>query len=190
MRCPRVSSSWPASAPSESVPRSRWSSVPQYGQSSTSQDHREPQRTPPLGADELREPRPRAADEAVAALPAIEIGKRMRLRRGLPEDRLERELDELAERGRVDAERGRRERQRGSIVLQRGHCERGDIDICDGELRRCRVSGRPDERGLGEVLRDTRELAREVAVVEGEASCGKERLTLRDGALGLGGRQR
>src|SRR5688572_32806429 len=77
------------------------------------------QHAPPLGADELREPRPRAADEAVAALPAIEIGKRMRLRRGLPEDRLERELDELAERGRVDAERGRRERQRGSIVLQR-----------------------------------------------------------------------
>lgn len=48
------------------------------------------------------------------------------------------------------------------------------------------MRGRADERRLGEVLRDPRELRRQVAVVEGEAACREQRLALRDRALGLG----
>jgi hypothetical protein len=51
------------------------------------------------------------------------------------------------------------------------------------------VSGRADERRLRQVLRDARELAREVAVVEREAPGGEERLAVRDRALGIGGGQ-
>lgn len=51
------------------------------------------------------------------------------------------------------------------------------------------MRGRADEGGLGEVPRDARKLVREIAVVEGEAPGGEERLALRDRTLGVGGRE-
>jgi len=51
------------------------------------------------------------------------------------------------------------------------------------------VRGRADEGRLGEVPRDARELVAELAVVEGEAPGGKERLSSGDRALGVGGRE-
>lgn len=51
------------------------------------------------------------------------------------------------------------------------------------------MRGRADEGGLGEVPRDACKLFREIAVVEGEAPGGQERLALRDRALGVGGRE-
>src|SRR5687768_4430412 len=126
------------------------------------------QDAPPLGADELRDPGPRAADEAVAALPAIEVRERLRLGRGLPEDRLQRELDELAERGRVDVERRGAALEGGAVVLECRRCELRDVDCGPRELHRAGVRRRADERRLGEVLRDAGELGREVGIVEGE----------------------
>ncbi len=114
----------------------------------------------------------------------------MRPRRRLPEQRLERQLDELAEGGRIDPQCRCRPLEGRPVVLQRGQREAGDVKPRPRELRGRVMRGRADERGLGEVARDASQLVRDLAVVEGEAAGREQRLAGGDRPFGLGGRER
>ena len=116
-----------------------------------------------LGADQLRERRPRAAHRAIAAIPPVDVGERRAPRGCLPEHRLERELEQLRECRRVVVvpDGGLRDgfgvpiqcviEQRGDVELRRrvplgSALARGSLDA-----RVAQIAGEPPQLG-GDVV--------------------------------------
>ena len=133
-----------------------------------------------LGPDQLREGRPCAADRAVATVPPVDVGKGGAPLGRRPKDRLQGELDELGERGRVIAIGRGGAPDRVGVPVQRVLEERHDVRRV-GREPIGRALGRGSlEAGPAQVLREPAELGGDVRGIAGERAFSEQRMAGRD----------
>ena len=129
-----------------------------------------------LGPDELGERGPRPADRAVATVPPVDVGEGGAACGRLPEDRLQRELEELGERRRVVAIGGGGCSDRIRVPVQRVLEEWRNVqDVGREPLGRTLGRGSLDT-GLVQVPSEPAELGGDVFAVARERRLPEQRV--------------